>query len=127
MKFTLEIRKQTPSHTDVAVFVNGAQAGVLTLRNEEVDAFHRLFVMHERAASDLRVASLAEFEAALEADSLAPVATHFLDEGASQTACGLGGPLSAFPEGWDALCQLSDRWTFSWERVSCPRCLEHRP
>lgn len=36
MKITLEYRDPTPSHCDVAVFINGALAGVLKLRQEEV-------------------------------------------------------------------------------------------
>ena len=44
MKITLDYRNPTPSHCDVAVFVNGALAGVLTLRQEEVDSFQQVIV-----------------------------------------------------------------------------------
>lgn len=39
MKIHLDYRNPTPTHCDVAVFVNGALAGVLTLRQEELDSF----------------------------------------------------------------------------------------
>ena len=39
MKIVLEYRNPTPSHCDVAVFVNGALTGVLTLRQEELGSF----------------------------------------------------------------------------------------
>jgi hypothetical protein len=39
MKITLEQRHPTPSHCDLAVFVNGANAGTLTLRLEEMGPF----------------------------------------------------------------------------------------
>jgi hypothetical protein len=42
VKIALEYRHPTPSHCDVAVFVNGALTGVLCLRQEEVDAFARI-------------------------------------------------------------------------------------
>lgn len=39
MKITLEYRDPTPSHCDVAIFVNGALAGVIKLRQSELDVF----------------------------------------------------------------------------------------
>ena len=39
MKITLDYRNPTPSHCDVAVFINGALAGVLTLRQDELVDF----------------------------------------------------------------------------------------
>jgi hypothetical protein len=42
MKITLEYRNPTPSHCDVAVFVNGALSGTLTLRQEEVGGFSQI-------------------------------------------------------------------------------------
>ena len=44
MKITLDYRNPTPSHCDVAVFVNGALAGVLTLRQEELLTFQHIIV-----------------------------------------------------------------------------------
>jgi hypothetical protein len=42
MRITLEFRRPTPSHCTVAVFINGALAGELTLRQEEIGAFHQI-------------------------------------------------------------------------------------
>jgi hypothetical protein len=42
MKITLDYRHPTPSHCDIAVFVNGALTGQLRLRQEEVNAFARI-------------------------------------------------------------------------------------
>lgn len=42
MKLTLQYRNPTPAHCDVAVFVNGALAGELRLRQEEVADFTAL-------------------------------------------------------------------------------------
>lgn len=39
MRITLEYRHPTPSHCDVVVFVNGANAGTLRLRQEELGDF----------------------------------------------------------------------------------------
>jgi hypothetical protein len=39
MKITFDYRNPTPSHCDVAVFVNGALAGVLRLRQDELSDF----------------------------------------------------------------------------------------
>lgn len=39
MKIILEYRNPTASHCNVAVFVNDALAGVLTLRQEELGSF----------------------------------------------------------------------------------------
>ena len=39
MKITLDYRNPTPSHCDVAVFINGALTGVLKLRQDELDVF----------------------------------------------------------------------------------------
>lgn len=42
MKITLDFRNPTPSHCEVAVFVNGAYSGTLTLRQEEVGSFQQV-------------------------------------------------------------------------------------
>jgi hypothetical protein len=42
MKISLDYRNPTPSHCEVAVFVNNALAGVLTLRREEVEVFNSI-------------------------------------------------------------------------------------
>lgn len=39
MKITLEYRNPTPEHCKVGVWVNGAYAGELTLRQTELDSF----------------------------------------------------------------------------------------
>ena len=39
MKIILEYRNPTATHCDVAVFVNGALAGLLTLRQDELGSF----------------------------------------------------------------------------------------
>ena len=44
MKITLDYRNPTPAHCDVAVFINGALSGVLTLRQEEVDSFQDVLI-----------------------------------------------------------------------------------
>jgi hypothetical protein len=44
VKITLDYRNPTPSHCEVAVFVNGALSGVLTLRQEEIDVFQDVVV-----------------------------------------------------------------------------------
>ncbi len=44
MRITLDYRNPTPSHCEVALFVNGALAGVLTLRQEELDVFQDVIV-----------------------------------------------------------------------------------
>ena len=42
MKIALDYRNPTPTHCDVAVFVNGALAGVLNMRQEGVDEFQHV-------------------------------------------------------------------------------------
>lgn len=42
MNITLEYRNPTPSHCDVAVFVNGAYTGLLKLRQDELDLFQHV-------------------------------------------------------------------------------------
>lgn len=44
MRITLDFRNPSPSHCDVAVFVNHAFAGVLTLRQDELIAFQQVIV-----------------------------------------------------------------------------------
>jgi hypothetical protein len=39
MKIALDYRNPTPSHCEVAVLINGTLAGVLTIRQEDVDVF----------------------------------------------------------------------------------------
>lgn len=39
MRVTLDYRKPTPAHCDVAIFVNGALAGTIKLRQDECFAF----------------------------------------------------------------------------------------
>lgn len=41
MRITLDFRNETPAHCDVAVFVEGALAGTITLRREECAPFRR--------------------------------------------------------------------------------------
>jgi hypothetical protein len=42
MRIALDYRHPTPSHCDVAVFINGALAGVLTMRQEEIGHFQHI-------------------------------------------------------------------------------------
>jgi hypothetical protein len=42
MRITLEYRNPTPSHCTVVVFVNGAQAGTLRLRQDEIVGFQQI-------------------------------------------------------------------------------------
>lgn len=42
MRLTIEYRRPSPSHCDVAVYVNHALAGTLTLRQEELSDFHQI-------------------------------------------------------------------------------------
>ena len=42
MKITLEYRNPSPSHCDVAVFINGALTGILTLRQDEIGSFDQI-------------------------------------------------------------------------------------
>lgn len=42
MKITIEFRNPTPSHCDVAVFINGANTGTLRLRQEELFTFQEI-------------------------------------------------------------------------------------
>jgi len=42
MKITFDYRNATPSHCDVAIFVNGALAGELKLRQDEIAAFQQI-------------------------------------------------------------------------------------
>jgi len=51
MKISLDYRNPTPSHMQVAVFVNGALAGVLTLRTEEVVPFTKV-ILNGRKGSE---------------------------------------------------------------------------
>jgi hypothetical protein len=44
MKITLDYRNPSPSHCDVAVFLNNAFTGTLTLRREELDVFQHIIV-----------------------------------------------------------------------------------
>lgn len=52
MKIVLEYRNPTPTHCDVAVFVNGALAGVLNIRQEEVDEFQQVIASGLHAPGD---------------------------------------------------------------------------
>jgi hypothetical protein len=42
MNITLDYRNPTPSHCDVAIFVNGAFTGQIRLRQEEIDSFQHI-------------------------------------------------------------------------------------
>lgn len=42
MRITFEYRNPTKAHCDVAIFVNGGLAGVITLRQEEVVGFNMI-------------------------------------------------------------------------------------
>ncbi len=44
MRITLDYRHSSPSHCEVAVFVNGAFTGLLMLRQEELVAFQSIIV-----------------------------------------------------------------------------------
>lgn len=44
MKITVDYRNPTPSHCDAAIFINGALAGVLKLRQEELDVFQHIIL-----------------------------------------------------------------------------------
>jgi len=50
MKIHLDYRNPTPSHCDVAFFLDGALAGTLTLRQNELIGFQQVIVngMHSR-------------------------------------------------------------------------------
>ena len=52
MRITLEYRKPTPGHCAVAVFVNGALTGELTLRQEEIVGFQQIMSLGCRGAQD---------------------------------------------------------------------------
>lgn len=42
MKITLDFRNPTPSHCDVAVFINDAYSGTLKMRQSEVGSFQQI-------------------------------------------------------------------------------------
>jgi hypothetical protein len=42
MRVTFDYRNANQAHVDVAVFVNGAQAGILRMRRVELSAFRRI-------------------------------------------------------------------------------------
>lgn len=42
MNIILEFRNPTPSHCEVAIFLNGAHVGVLRMRQDEVGDFHQI-------------------------------------------------------------------------------------
>ncbi len=42
MKIHIEYRNPTPMHCDVVVFINGANAGKLVLRQEEIVGFQQI-------------------------------------------------------------------------------------
>lgn len=52
MKITIDFRNPTPTHCDVAVFVNGAMTGVLTLRQEELGVFQDVLLQGLRFRGD---------------------------------------------------------------------------
>ena len=41
---SIDFRNPTPSHCEVAIFVNGAQAGVITLRQDELMDFQSIIL-----------------------------------------------------------------------------------
>ena len=53
MKITLDYRNPTPSHCDVAIFVNGAYAGVVTVRQSEVGEFQQVISNGLSLATDV--------------------------------------------------------------------------
>ena len=57
MKITLDYRNPTPSHCDVAIFVNGAYAGVVTLRQSEVGEFQQVISNGLSLATDVFLAT----------------------------------------------------------------------
>lgn len=48
MNIVIEYRNPTPSHCDVALFVNGALAGTITLRQSELVAFQDFFFFGQK-------------------------------------------------------------------------------
>ena len=52
MKITIEFRNPTPAHCDVVVFVNGANTGVLRLRQDEVVGFSQILSLGCRGEMD---------------------------------------------------------------------------
>jgi hypothetical protein len=44
VKITIDYRNPTPVHCDVAIFVNGALAGTITLRQEELFHFQHILL-----------------------------------------------------------------------------------
>lgn len=42
MRITLDFRNPTQSHCNIAVFINGALSGVLTLRQDEIGSFQQI-------------------------------------------------------------------------------------
>ena len=42
MKISLDYRNASPMHCDIAVFINGAQAGVIRLRQDEIVSFQQI-------------------------------------------------------------------------------------
>jgi len=45
MKITLNYRNPTTQHCQVAVFINGALAGILTLRQDELGSFNQIVAL----------------------------------------------------------------------------------
>lgn len=67
MKITLDFRNPTPSHCDVAVFINGTYSGTLIMRQDEIGSFHQIIDYGLSLATD-------EFLSTGNPD--APAATH---------------------------------------------------
>lgn len=44
MNITLDYRNPSPSHCNVAVFINGALTGTLTLRQDELATFQHILI-----------------------------------------------------------------------------------
>jgi hypothetical protein len=56
MKITLEYRNPTVSHCDVAVFINGALTGVLTMRQVEIVDFQHIIFYGPSSSIDKTMA-----------------------------------------------------------------------
>lgn len=52
MNITLDYRNPTPAHCDVAVFLDGALVGVLTLRQEDLATFQHIIIHGIRESRD---------------------------------------------------------------------------
>lgn len=52
MKIHLDYRSPTPTHCQIVVYVNGAYAGTLTLRQDELVDFQQIIVSGQSTPTD---------------------------------------------------------------------------